>query len=222
MEKINIAGGARVGFLYTSPPFATLTASQDKLEINASMIGRYTFTPEDIISIEPNYLIFWEHGIKINHKVQNYNKKIIFWAWEDSNYIIQKIKQTGFLNISNEKIERKHEAGIINEKQNKGGFPIKKPFVIGIATVWNLLFLIDFLTFINNPSVKIPFGKAMIIGLGILFVSCLLLLMSEKIRNIVLKKGFELKQISGYLYFLLLISGILLISFIKLIYFSHF
>ena len=149
MEKININGGASVGFLYSSLPFAKLIVSENKLQINASMIGHYTFTPEDIISIEPHYHIFFGHGIKINHKVQNYNKKIIFWTRE-SYSIIRKIKQIGFLNIANEKIKGQHEPGIINEMQSQGGFPIKKPFVIGIITVWNLLLLIDFFNFINK------------------------------------------------------------------------
>jgi hypothetical protein len=83
-------------------PFAVLKVSKDRLQLNATILGKLVFKADDIISIEPfGSIPIIGRGIKINHRVNKYNKKVIFWSFENPKTLIDKIKQTGFL--SNEK-----------------------------------------------------------------------------------------------------------------------
>ena len=96
MEKLSITGGARIGMRNSTWPFATLNVTKDKLELIVTLSGTLTFYPKDIISIEPySFLPLIGQGVKINHKIANYNKKIIFWT-SNPKQIINQIKQIGF------------------------------------------------------------------------------------------------------------------------------
>lgn len=79
MNNLELKGGVKIGMARANMPFATLNVTVNKLELNASIIGTLVFQPKDIISIEP-YGIFAGQGIKINHTVSGYNKKVIFWT----------------------------------------------------------------------------------------------------------------------------------------------
>jgi len=81
MVEIKKTGGARIGMANATWPFATLKANKDRLELNATIIGTLVFKPNDIISIEPYGLIpFIGRGIRINHRVDKYKSKVIFWT----------------------------------------------------------------------------------------------------------------------------------------------
>jgi hypothetical protein len=108
--------------------------------------------------------------------------------------------------------ERQIDSDIIAERQKQGGFPVKIPFAIGIVVIWNILFITDFLSFSKNGSESVPLGNGAIGALGLVFLSCLLTLISKDFRKIVLKEGRELKDISRFLYFLMFISGVMMIS----------
>jgi len=53
MNQFQLTGGARIGMLHAVWPFATLTVTNERLDLNASLIGTYSFTADQIISIEP-------------------------------------------------------------------------------------------------------------------------------------------------------------------------
>ncbi|MBL7903443.1 MAG: hypothetical protein JNL22_00335 [Bacteroidales bacterium] len=98
MKQLKVVGGLRAGMANATWPFATLKATKDKLVLKAFMIGKFSFSKEDIISIEPYYDIpIIGRGIKINHKVIQYKEKIIFWSFKNPNEIINDIMLLGFL-----------------------------------------------------------------------------------------------------------------------------
>jgi hypothetical protein len=212
MTQLNLTGGARIGMANATWPFASLKVTSDRLDLNATIVGNLVFKPEDIISIEPYYMIpIIGQGIKINHRIPKYKEKVIFWTFKNPNEVIRQIKQTGFFDNSIT-TERHNDSDIIAERQKQGGFPVKIPFAIGIVVIWNILFIMDFLNFSRNGSEGIPLGNGAIGALGIAFLSCLLTLISKDFRRIVLKEGRELKDISRFLYFLMFISGVMLLS----------
>jgi hypothetical protein len=189
-----------------------LKVTNDRLDLNATIVGNLVFKPEDIISIEPYYMIpIIGQGIKINHRIPKYKEKVIFWTFKNPNEVIRQIKQTGFFDNSLT-TERQNDSDIIAESQKQGGFPVKIPFAIGVVVIWNILFIMDFLNFSRSGSEGIPLGNGSIGALGIVFLSCLLTLISKDFRRIVLKEGRELKDISRFLYFLMFISGVMLLS----------
>ncbi|MCF2220004.1 hypothetical protein H9Q08_11915 [Chryseobacterium sp. PS-8] len=153
MKTFTLTGGARIGRANATYPFANLYVDENTLKINASLVGNLIFQPQDIISIKPYSSVpIIGKGIKILHKVDNYNEHVVFWTMTDPEFVISEIKKTGFL----EKINLPSEKDLtIVQKQKQGGFPLK-PFVkIVFTVVWNALFLYDlfrpFLETMKNP-----------------------------------------------------------------------
>lgn len=105
MKQYELTGGARIGTVNATYPFAKLRVNENKLEINTSVIGKLVFTTKDVISIEPyqRFPIIGK-GVKINHRVSNYNQKVIFWTWKNPKDVIQQIALTGFLNNLNSRL----------------------------------------------------------------------------------------------------------------------
>lgn len=75
--------------------------------MNASILGRLVFHSSDIISIEPSKRIsILKQKLKINYKVYNYDKRIIFVTYHYPNIIIQHIERTGLLNNRSTELEK--------------------------------------------------------------------------------------------------------------------
>jgi hypothetical protein len=208
MDEIKETGGAKIGMANVTWPFATLTVTKDTLELNASIIGNLVFQPTDIISIEP-HSSFLSSGLKINHSVPNYKDEVIFWTFGNVNYLLLKIEQIGFLN-RNAPISDK-TINAITSSQLKGGFPIKKWFANTVLAIWSLLLLYDFT---NSNTEGLPVGIGFQSALGIIFGIGVLLLISDPFRQLILKEGRTLDDIKKFVYFLLFISGIMLLQFI--------
>lgn len=212
MIQFNLTGGARIEMANATWPFASLKVNKERLDLNATIVGNLIFRPEDIISIEPYYMIpIIGQGIKINHRIPKYKEKVIFWTFKNPNEVIRQIKQTGFfdnLPTSDTQID----ADIIAERQKQGGFPIKIPFAIAVIVIWNALCLYDFLGFSNVNSERMPFGNGVKMALGFVLIISILTLVSSGFRKIVLKEGRELNDISRFLYFIIIITGFMLLN----------
>ena len=208
-----MTGGARIGKANASYPFADLYVDKEILKINASIVGNLMFQPKDIISIEPyTFIPLIGQGIKINHRIENYNPKVIFWTFKDPNSVIGEIKKTGFLQNLNSEISSS-DLEII-KKQNEGGFPLKKSVAIFFIIAWNLLFLSDIIPFfLKGGTEGSPIGNGMILAVGLIFASSILAITSEIFRKIILKENRNFEDIKKFAYFIALISGIMFISF---------
>ena len=73
MNELKLTGGVRIGMTNITWPFATLTGTNARLDLNASIIGNYPFTADHTVSIEPYYSIplIIGQGININPTVVN-------------------------------------------------------------------------------------------------------------------------------------------------------
>lgn len=213
MNEIQIIGGARIGLSNITFPFAKLIINKNKLELKASILGNAIFQPSDIRSIEP-YTSFplIGQGIRINHSVAQYNKKIIFWTFKNPHTIIKQIKESNFLTNTN--LSEKERNKIIT-KQQSGIFPLKKSFGIGVIIVWNLLFLSDFFALFHQKTFSF-FGKGNLIAIGLLFSIALLSLISEKFSKLILKDGKKIEDIKGFAVFVLIISSLILFTRISI------
>lgn len=191
MNELKLTGGAKIGNASATFPFATLKVNQKRLELKVSVLGNLIFQPSDITSIEPYTMIpLLGQGIKIKHTVSTYKEQVIFWTFKDPKSVVDQIKRTGFLNQnigSNQSTEQ-----LQKERQLTTGSPIKKPFVIAAIVLWNLLFLIDIIPFIQGNMEGIPLGKGSMAALGILFIAALLSLFSPGFRGLILKEGRDL------------------------------
>ncbi|MEO7977215.1 hypothetical protein [Flavobacterium sp.] len=212
-EKFTLTGGARIGMANASYPFADLYVDKEVLKINASIVGNLVFQPKDIISIEAyNSIPIIGNGIKINHRIEKYNSKVIFWTLKNPNRVLSEIKKTGFLENLNSEISAQNLE--IIETQNQGGFPIKKPVVIFYVLAWNFLFLYNIIPFfLKGKQEGFPFGIGMKSALGLVFISCILTLVSVKFKKIILKEGREFRDIKKFIYLLIAISGMMFLQF---------
>jgi hypothetical protein len=210
MDKLEIIGGARIGMANATWPFATLRVSKDKLELNASVVGNLVFQPKDIISIETYTMIpLLGQGIKINHRIANYNSKVIFWTFKDPSAVVNQIRQTGFLENIDSRIS---DSDALIIQQQTSGFPIKISVAIGVIVLWNILFLSDFIDFSTSDKKGMPLGNGATIALAILFLISVLSLISKDFSKIILKEGRSIKDINKFLYLLIFISGFMLLG----------
>jgi hypothetical protein len=102
---------------------------------------------------------------------------------------------------------------MITEKETHGVFSHKTPFAIAVVVIWNLLFFLDFFNIITNDLSSIPVGSGALTALGLLFLTCLLVLVSKRYRKLVLKEGKELKHIRKRLYFIMITCGLMIFIF---------
>ena len=218
MKQYKLTGGARIGKSNASFPFAKLKVDKDTFEINASIIGNLIFTAKDIISIKPYQEIpILGRGIKVNHKVSNYNEIVIFWTFKNPDLVISEIKKTGFFENTDPIPSQINEQ--IGLKQSQGGFPVKKSVAIGAVIIWNLLFLFDFYTFFTNAdsNLKGIFGIGIKSAIVLLLTTAILTLTSKPIRSIILKEGRALDDIKGFLYLIIIICCFFIFIFTMII-----
>lgn len=213
-DNFTLIGGARIGSANATYPFANLFVDKNVLKINASIVGKLVFQPQDIISIEPYTMIpILGQGIKINHRIENYKPKVIFWTFKNPNFVINEIKKVGFLGNINSKISFADKE--IIKKQEQGGFPIKKSVAIIFIVLWNILFLSDFLPFfLQNKEEGIPIGNGVKTAIGLLLATSILTLISDGFRKVILKEGRDFNDIKKFVYFVILVSGIMFLGFI--------
>lgn len=212
---MKITGGARIGMAKASWPFATLKVTNEKLVLNATIIGNLVFQPSDIIEIVPySQIPILGKGIKIHHNVETYKETVIFWSSRDPNSIIAEIEASGFLN--NQEISNSSEIDSVRAQQKMGGFPIKRSVAIIAVVLWNLLFLTDFLSYFQGEEKYFPIGNGIIAALGLVFCSALLSLLSSDFRNVILKEGRTLEDIKKFAIFAMIITGFMLFNFILL------
>ncbi len=212
-ESFTITGGVIIGNAHATYPFVNLYVDANILKINASIVGNLVFQPKDVISIE-TYRTFpgFRKGIKINHRVETYSAKVLFLTFRDPTFVINEIRRVGFLSNQNSRINFS-EADIV-KLQQQGSFPLKKSFAILFVVLWNLLFLSDFLPFFLSDHKKgMPIGNGVRMALGLVLATAILTLISENFRKLILKEGRVLDDIIKAVYFIILITGFLIISF---------
>ncbi|MBB6498359.1 hypothetical protein [Pedobacter cryoconitis] len=208
MTEVKETGGARIGMANATWPFATLTVNNEKLQLNATILGNLIFKPGDIISIVP-YSGLMSSGLKINHNVPGYNDNVVFWTFSSPNEIIKKIEATGFLTNTIPLPADLEER--ITKTQSQGGFPLKTSAAIAIVVIWNILFLINFQNFFGESKVGPHLGLGPQLALGFMLLTCALLLTFEPARRLILKEGRTVDEIKKFIFFIMFICGFILL-----------
>jgi TPR repeat protein len=95
MELYSFRGGARIGWLNASWPFARLRVDTDRLTLVC--LGTYGFSPSDVVAIEPvGSIPILRSGIRIRHNRANYPEAIIFWCLRSRDELLDAIRNSGF------------------------------------------------------------------------------------------------------------------------------
>lgn len=202
-EKTSYIGGARIGLLNATWPFAHLTVAKDYLNLNVGLLGYYSFLPNQVISIDQVGIIpFLAWGIRINHTVSSYPNKIIFWHLGNPSALIDKIQSIGFLQTKNSII-----------LQTKNTSPIRWHIILVLIVIWNFLFFLD----IGIPPrfTSVP-GWFSFTAIFLVFIGSLGMRHFLWIQKIILKPNRSPNEIQNWLNLLPIISGT--ISFVLFIF----
>ncbi|MCW4469380.1 hypothetical protein OGH69_10420 [Flavobacterium sp. MFBS3-15] len=216
MNELKIRGGAYIGRSKATWPLVTLTLQNGVLELNAGLLGKFVFLAEDVTSLDSYSLsAISGDGLRICHNVPSYNDKIIFMPFKGTAYRLrQQIEAAGFDNKANGRSpntsQREKE---IRQLQASGGFPVKKPFAIAFIVLWNLLFIGTVLFNMQSTTPEKAFPFSPLPALACMAIVALLLLVSPAFARLVLKEGRSIKDIRGFLLFILLISIVMFGAF---------
>jgi hypothetical protein len=204
VNEIKHTGGARIGWVNASWPFAKLTANSEILKLNVSLVGKYEFHKGQIISIKKyGFIPILASGIKIEHNVQSYPQSIIFWTLGSVKKLISNIEQTGLITGNPETN--------IQSTPRKKGFPVKIFPVITAAVIWNILFLADQKFSLNQTPGK-P-GILSILAIFLVFATSLAIKKNAAVANIFLKPDRSAGEITPMLNLFILVTGAMSIMF---------
>jgi len=194
-------GGARIGWFNATFPFARLNTAVDHLTLKVLLAGTYTFAPNQVVSLERYGLVpYIGWGVRINHTVSKYPVKIVFWCAGNPDNLIRKITGTGFMPA----------AEPASSRQNPGAAVRPEAFLAAIF-LWNALFLFDMKDFSQGKLSPGPFST---LALLLTFITCIGVRRWLPFRKLVMKEGRDPMEISPWLNFLAVFSGIASIIFL--------
>ena len=196
---LKVTGGARIGWVNATWPFARLAASHDELCISGMLIGSYKFKPSEVVALEPYGSIpLIGRGIQILHSNASYPGKMIFWCFGSPERLIDRIRDLGFQPRAESTVMPKHD-----------GMAFRWSFLITLVVAWNALFILD--GFVPWGERRQP-GALTLLAVGLLFFSALGVVISERFRSAVLKPGRSLSEVRSEILLTLAISAILFIG----------
>jgi hypothetical protein len=194
--QLQMTGGAQVGWVNATWPFAKLSVSAQELSVSGALIGNYKFSAEQVAALEPHGSIpILASGVRIVHTVQNYPEKIVFWCFGSPKRLIEKITALGFQ-------PRASRAQV----PQRDGIPFRWSFLIAVIVVWNALFLME-----GIPP-KSP-GPYMLLAIALLFLTAVALNFSRIFQTLVLKPGRSFSEVRSMALLVLVVSAFLLIGF---------
>lgn len=195
MIQASFRGGAQVGWVSASWPFAKLTSEAGVLTL--SCLGTYTFTPSEVVALEPYGSIpVLARGIRIKHNRRDYPKKIIFWCMGRRDAALTELAATGF-SPSGQPLD------------GPTGFPVRWSAILILLVLWNGLFLLD-RTVVGSRTAPGPFAS---VALVLLFAAATAAQMSPRFRRLLLRDGHELGEIKSIVTLVQIVSGIMVLGF---------
>ncbi len=195
MGEVSFRGGARVGWLNASWPFATLKVSRSELRV--SSFGSYDFSQSQVVSIEPYGSIpFLSSGVRINHNRVDYPVTIIFWCVGNRAKVLSAIQDAGFLPSG-------------KASARAPGFPIRWSVVVAVIVLWNLLFLLDGSVLRPRSS---P-GPLALVALLSVFAIATATRLSAEVQRVFLREGHHVGEIKSFLLLLQLVTGFISLVF---------
>lgn len=195
MDERSYRGGARIGWVNASWPFAKLVVSPDRLTLVS--LGTYEFSPSQVVSMEPyGFMPLLASGIRINHNRSDYPEKIIFWCMGNRARVIAELGKSGFL-----------PQGSSTERAS--GFPFRWSVVISVIALWNIFFMLDKSV---QPLSHEP-GHFSVVALLVLFGLTTAIRVSVRAQKMVLREGHQVGEITEFLSLLQFVLGLLSLVF---------
>ncbi len=191
---VNWTGGASVGGLHASWPFARLSCTAQNLSI--FLFGTYQFSPEQVVRIEPCGSTPLSWGIRIIHINPACPDKVIFYSFVGRDRLLQEIERVGFVPSAS--------AADLPERR---GIPWRWAFLIACLVVWNVLFFLD-----GSPWERHALGGGAIAAAAAAFLTSLALMFLPAMQSLALKPDRSIDEVLPTVRFFALIAGVMLFS----------
>jgi hypothetical protein len=203
-QSFTRAGGARVGWVNASWPLARISATAERLSVSVSLLGTYTFSPEQVSAVERYGMIpVLASGIRVRHHVPDYPQGIIFWTLGNPEAVLGGIRDAGFI-----------PAALVSTPPGRRGIPMRWSAMLAAIVAWNALCVLAFGGLGRDASVPewpvlVPLVAAFALSLGIL--------RSRTLQRLVLKPDRRVGEIRPFLRLLALVGGVLSVIFALLV-----
>jgi hypothetical protein len=197
------SGGAQIGWVSASWPLARISTASDRLTIKATLLGTYTFTPDQVSAVEPYVLIpFLAWGIRVRHLIPDYPQRIIFWSLGSPEAVLRGVRDSGFIPTALDSVA-----------PERRGLPVRWSAIIVGILVWNALFMLPFgghghMASASSWLALVPLVAAF--GLSIATPT------SPTLQRLILKPGRCVGEIRPFLRLLAFVCGLLSLFFICL------
>jgi hypothetical protein len=196
---VTSTGGARIGWINATWPFARLSANAQNLSLSVLILGTYTFSPKDVASLKPyGWLPIFARGVQVIHANPTYPPKIIFWCFGSPERLIQRIVDLGF-----------RPSAPITAIPKREGFAFRWSFIIAVVAIWNALFILD--AFVLKQSQK-GLGVLSMLAVAMLFLTSVAVARSEAFQALALKPGRMVSEVRSLLNLVQLVSGVMVLA----------
>lgn len=196
---IQLTGGALIGFVNATWPFAKLTASSSTLRLRC-MWDNYDFQPDEVVSLEPyGWIPVLRNGVRLGHARQDYPSKIVFWCSGNPEEVINQVREAGF-----------RPSAPASSEVGKRGIPFRWSAVIISILVWNASF---FPLRIDPHASRITLSVFLLLRLLVAFAAASLARVSVDFQKVLLKEGRSVNEIKSFLSLVQMASALLLAIF---------
>lgn len=198
-ESVTCRGGARIGFVNATWPFAHLSADREKLRLDVAVLGDFPFESREVVALEPFcWIPMFAWGIRIRHAVPAYPEVMRFWCLGSPWALEQEIRGTGFRAGASE-----GEAAMI-DRSMAWRWQFLAACFVGLNALMSL-----------EPSHRngAPPGPATLLSMALIFFLAMGIRHDTWVRHVALKPGRTPGEVRQWTGLLALTSGILLVIF---------
>ena len=196
---VTSTGGAQIGWINATWPFARLTATAQNMSLSVLILGTYTFSPRDVASLRPyGWLPIFARGVQVIHTNSTYPPKVVFWCFGSPAKLIQKIVDLGF-----------RPSAPIAAIPKREGIAFRWSFIIAVVAIWNALFILDGFFLKQSPR---GLGVLSMLAVAMLFLTSVAVARSEALQAVALKPGRSVSEVRSLLNLVQLVSGVMVIA----------
>lgn len=204
-QAFTITGGARIGWINATWPLARLSATRDTLTVSASLLGSYSFAPDQVSAVERYGVIpVLGCGVRIHHCRTDYPQRIVFWCLGNPERVLHRIREAGFLPTA--------PSYAIPQRR---GIPLRWSAILFAVAVWNALLWIESTRSAGPPSQPGPLAVGALLFAFTLSVGTLT---STNVQRLILKPGRSVGEVRPFLRLLAFISGTMLIVLLIILF----
>jgi hypothetical protein len=195
-SRVTQRGGAQVGWLSASWPFASIQIAHGSLTVSA--LGKYAFAPGEVHAIEPiGSIPVLTTGIRIHHTRPDFPEKIVFYSMGGRDRLLDAASAAGFT------------VGQPTLAATRG-FPVRISAIVVFVLMWNGLLILDVGANPFNAAGR-P-GLYSLLALALAFTVATFIPRSPRLQELFLRDGHDVGEIRSFLRLMQVVTGLLALT----------